>query len=144
MRNWVITSPRPPTKQIPVQKWQWHTIPSSHQIKEVRDCFSHKNPSTLNLLPHVLPSWQMRRKSTEKQTRHIYFLLLHPVWIMATKTCIIGQNPWTKNNVNVVDSHSFFKRFINTHTHTHTLLKAPQQPQLQRQRENLNSFRPAT
>ncbi len=35
---------------------------------------------------------------------------------MATKTCIIGQNSWTKNNVNVADSH----RFINTHTHTHT------------------------
>ncbi len=52
---------------------QWHTIPSSNQIKEVQDCFSHTNPSTLNLLPHVLPSWQMRRKSTEKQTRHISF-----------------------------------------------------------------------
>jgi hypothetical protein len=37
---------------------------------------------------------------------------------MATKTCIIRQNSWTKNNVNVVNSHSFFKRFINTHTHT--------------------------
>jgi len=37
---------------------------------------------------------------------------------MATKTWIIGQNSWTKNNVNVANSHSFFKRFINTHTHT--------------------------
>ncbi len=139
MRNWVITSPRPPTKQIPVQKWQWHTIPSSHQIKEVRDCFSHKNPSTLNLLPHVLPSWQMRRKSTEKQTRHIYFLLLHPVWIMATKTCIIGQNPWTKNNVNVVDSHSFFKRFINTHTHTHTHFSKPHNSPNYRGKERIST-----
>jgi hypothetical protein len=47
---------------------------------------------------------------------------------MATKICIIGQNSWTKNNVNVADSHSFFKRFINTHTHTHTHTYTSQSP----------------
>jgi hypothetical protein len=78
----------------------------------------------------------MRRKSTEKQTRHTYIFLLHPVWITATKTCIIGQNSWTKNNVNVANSHSFFERFINTHTHTHTSQSSTTAPITEAKRES--------